>query len=372
MTTNKITHNTMTLQWVRRIATAGTAFSLIVILMGVATRLTDAGLGCPDWPGCYGKLVVPSHEVANAFAPQQPLEPFKAWMEMIHRYLASTLGLFAITLVIMAMRHYRFSRTARVDTRSNAAGLLRWSLVLLVVICVQGAFGAWTVTMKLWPQVVTLHLLGGLSCMSLFAIVRWRSLSNAFSNSVRSEPCLKKSNILWTLVLSIVVLQIALGGWTSSNYAAVGCVGLPTCNGEWWPSMNFGEGFHLTQTIGPDYLYGQLHAEARTAIHFIHRLNAVALGLILVLVTAWAYRTGSNQRRSWLLCLGVYSLQLTLGLLLVLSHIDLWVALAHTIGAAALLLVLLRMQFLPVLSGQQSTQHHQQENNKIAMQGNWV
>ncbi|GGY35329.1 heme A synthase [Bacterioplanes sanyensis] len=314
---------------IRSLALGGSVFCFVVVLVGVATRLMDAGLGCPDWPGCYGRLVVPDAETAARFS-SQPLEPVKAWMEMIHRYLASSLGLLALVAVGLAWR-----------IRRQQPSIFRWALALLLMMLLQGAFGAWTVTLQLWPQVVTAHLLGGLTCLSLFVALYWCCK--------RTEPSAAKLNLAarrslrrrLALLLSVLVLQVALGGWTSSNYAGTGCVGFPTCNGEWWPAMDMSEGFHITQSIGPHYLYGQLHAEARTAIHFMHRLNAVLLGVVLLFAWHGARRCHSQAQRPLGVMMGLYALQIALAIILVTQGMPLWIALAHTAVAAGLLVLVL-------------------------------
>lgn len=303
----------------------GVVFTLVVVLAGAWTRLVDAGLGCPDWPGCYGEWVVPDAERAAAFAPDDPLDHYKAWMEMLHRYLASSLGLLAIALAWLGWKLRRVP--------GYPLGL---SLVLLAVIGLQGAFGAWTVTLKLWPQVVTLHLLGGMSVLALFF---W--LYRSIRACQQGETCGRKPPALWWLVLLLLTGQMALGGWTSSNYAGLACTGFPTCNQQWWPQqVDFTEGFHLTQEVGPNYLHGQLHAPARTAIHFTHRLGALVLGLGLLLLILREYR--QPRARPWLiLSLMMYSLQAAAGIATVLWLLPLSLALLHTAGATLLLLSLL-------------------------------
>lgn len=311
------------LKVIRWVSLSGAVFCIVVILVGVATRLMDAGLGCPDWPGCYGRLVVPDHATAAEYS-SQPLEPVKAWMEMIHRYLASALGLWVLVINALAWRQ-----------RSAFPAVMRWSLALLGMVLLQGAFGAWTVTLQLWPQVVTAHLLGGLTCLSLFFAV-WLSSRQRSGEQINESGSLRFAVIS---LMGVLVLQLALGGWTSSNYAGTGCVGFPKCNGEWWPAMDVSEGFHLTQTIGPHYLYGQLHAEARTAIHFAHRLNAVLLGVLLLAAYWLAHRRASvaQQPLGWMM--SVYLVQVALGAILVTQGMPLVVALLHTAGAVALLLL---------------------------------
>lgn len=312
-------------RWARLLSLLGVFFTFAVVLLGAWTRLVDAGLGCPDWPGCYGQLVVPDNDVALAHSPDIPLQASKAWMEMIHRYVATGLGVLVLVLTLLAWRMRRLSRH-----------VLRTSLLLLSVIVLQGAFGALTVTLKLWPQVVTLHLLGGLSVMLLFLWLhlRWRQVG-----CVTTPKRLLRPKGLWLLAIALLIGQLALGGWTSSNYAGLACQGFPTCNGQWWPAMDWAEGLNLTQTIGPSYLYGQLHAEARTAIHMAHRLGAVALGVVLLLLT-WRYRKRRRLRPYLAMLLGGYGLQLALGIANVLLWLPLGLALAHTAGAALLVLAM--------------------------------
>ncbi|MFQ3787521.1 COX15/CtaA family protein [Halomonas sp. A29] len=305
---------------------AGVVFTTVVILIGVWTRLVDAGLGCPDWPGCYGRLVVPDAERAMAHSPDAPLESFKAWVEMIHRYVASALGLLVIGLLVLG------------------AGLRRrpgypWAtnVTLLVVILLQGAFGAFTVTLKLWPQVVTLHLLGGLSVLLLFL---WLHLSlRRFAKGRVLDAPRRRLTPLWGVAMVLLLLQLALGGWVSSNYAGIACQGFPTCNGQWWPEMDWSEGFHLTQTVGPNYLHGQLHADARTAIHQGHRIGALLLGLALIALAVRHWR--EVRMRPWLAGLVfAYAVQLGLGVANVLMWLPLWLALLHTAGAVSLVLLM--------------------------------
>ena len=313
-------------RWLVRLSLAGSLFTALVVLVGAWTRLVDAGLGCPDWPGCYGALVVPDAERALAHSPAVPLEAAKAWVEMVHRYLASLLGLLVLTLIVLGARW-----------RGEAGYPWRVSLALLAVILMQGAFGAFTVTLKLWPQVVTLHLLGGLSVMVLFLWLHLRLRRFRPGEHRASSP--RPLTPLWRLALVLLVAQLALGGWTSSNYAGIACQGFPTCNGQWWQGLDWSEGFHLTQTVGPNYLYGQLHAEARSAIQVGHRLVALALGLGLLLLAA-RHRHAAGMR-PWLgLLVATFGVQLALGIANVLAWLPLWLALLHTAGAVALVAVM--------------------------------
>lgn len=308
------------LKWLVRLTLMGTLFTAVVMLVGAWTRLVDAGLGCPDWPGCYGKLLVPDNDLATLRHPDVPLEPFKAWVEMIHRYIASMLGLVVLSVVALGW-----------PLRQRSGYPWRLSVMLLAVIMLQGAFGAFTVTLQLWPQVVTLHLLGGLSVLLLFF---WLHLRLRYTHrSPINAP--HRTNFLWAIAASLLVAQLALGGWVSSNYAGIACQGFPTCNGQWWPELDLSEGFHLTQTVGPNYLHGQLHAAARTAIHIIHRLGALILGVGL-LALWWRHRHWQHVAKPLALVITLYAMQALLGIANVLLWLPLWLALLHTAGAIVL------------------------------------
>ena len=315
-----------------RLALFATALAVVVVLLGAYTRLTHAGLGCPDWPGCYGFIGVPMSEhkqaVAEARFPEAPVEVEKGWNEMVHRYFAGSLGLVILGLAVQALRR-----------RGQDGQPLKLPLLLLGVVIAQAAFGMWTVTLQLWPQVVTAHLLGGFATLSLLFLLCLR-----LSAALPVLPAVsRRLRALAGLALLLAVCQIALGGWVSSNYAAVACVDLPTCHGEWWPAMDFANGFHLTQHIGPNYLGGQLDSDARTAIHMTHRLGALVLSLVLLLL-AWRLRAAGLARLSGLLLLAL-AVQVSLGVSNVLLHLPLAVAVAHNAGGAALLLVLVLINY---------------------------
>lgn len=311
------------------LALFATALALLVVLLGAYTRLTHAGLGCPDWPGCYGFIGVPQSAEQLAHAeqhyPQAPVEAHKGWNEMVHRYFAGSLGLLILALAIQALRR-----------RGEPGQPLKLPLLLLALVTLQAAFGMWTVTLKLWPQVVTAHLLGGFATLSLLLLLTLRLSARWPALSVRLRR-------LAALGLLLVIGQIALGGWVSSNYAAVACVDLPTCHGQWWPAMDFANGFHLTQHIGPNYLGGQLDSEARTAIHMTHRLGAVLVTLVLLLL-AWQLKRHGQARLAALLLLALAG-QISLGISNVLLHLPLAVAVAHNLGGAVLLLALVSINY---------------------------
>ncbi|WP_308725274.1 COX15/CtaA family protein [Metapseudomonas otitidis] len=313
------------------LAAVATVLALVVVLLGAYTRLTHAGLGCPDWPGCYGFIGVPQTDAQLAHAerhfPEAPVEAQKGWNEMVHRYFAGTLGLAILCLAVHALVR-----------RGRDGQPLRLPLVLLGVVITQAAFGMWTVTLKLWPQVVTAHLLGGFTTLALLFLLSLR-LSGALP-ALGLPAGLRR---LAAAALALVIGQIALGGWVSSNYAAVACVDLPTCHGQWWPAMDFANGFHLTQHIGPNYLGGQLDSDARTAIHMTHRLGALVVTLTL-LALAWRLRGEGLGRLAGLL-LAVLALQVGLGISNVLFHLPLPVAVAHNGGGALLLLTLVLVNY---------------------------
>ena len=308
---------------VYRMALAGIALASVVVVLGAYTRLVDAGLGCPDWPGCYGQLGVPTGvaEIARAEAafPDAPVEAEKAWVEMIHRYAATTLGALILVIVALALKNRQ---------------PWRLPLGLAVLVIAQGAFGAWTVTLKLWPQVVTAHLLGGFATLALLGVLALTERPTPLFQVGRS---LKR---LATVALGVLAVQVALGGWLTSNYAALACPDFPTCHGAWLPEMDLHTGFDVTQTVGPNYLGGLMSSDARVAIHFAHRLGAVAV-LLVVGILAW--RLG-NRAAGWSLA-AVLALQLGLGIANVVFALPLAVAVLHNAGAAALMLMLVAVRF---------------------------
>ncbi len=291
----------------------------VVIVLGAYTRLVDAGLGCPDWPGCYGMLGVPESieqiRQAEARYPEIPVEPHKAWTEMVHRYVATGLG--ALCFCILGL--------AWVQGRRPLI-----PIVLTAVVIVQGIFGAWTVTLKLWPQVVTAHLLGGFATLS---VLWWYAASLRPTSSAMVVP-----RKLARIALVAVLLQIALGGWVTSNYAALACPDFPTCHRKLIPPMDFERGFDFTQTIGPNYLGGQLDSDARIAIQVTHRIGAVVV-LLLVGLLVFYLRA---QPFGWALG-SILGLQWALGISNVLFNLPLWVAVLHNAGGAALLLMVLTL-----------------------------
>jgi cytochrome c oxidase assembly protein subunit 15 len=291
-----------------------------LIAFGAFTRLTDSGLGCPDWPGCYGSASpLGAHQeihTAQTAMPSGPVTFSKAWIEMIHRYLAMTVG--ALILVLAA-----FSWRAR-----HALPISPWwpTLTLLWVI-VQGLFGKYTVTLKLYPAIVTLHLLGGLI---LLALLVWQHALLA------PRPLALTRRLRWGLMagLAVVFVQVALGGWVSTNYAVLACSGFPTCNGQWWPEMALADGFTLLRHLGQDGDGGLLTFPALVAIHLVHRAFAVVVTAVLGVLAWRLWRAG--QGREGLVLVALLGAQLVSGLSNVVLGWPLAAALVHTAGAAAL------------------------------------
>ncbi len=304
------------------------ALCFVVVVFGAYVRLADAGLGCPDWPGCYGHVGIPdaTHEIqaAESKYPERPVEAPKAWKEMIHRYLASGLGLVIVVMAFWSLR----LRAA------GAPRVLPWVLVGLV--CFQGALGMWTVTLLLKPAVVTAHLLGGMTTLSLLFWL-WRSTAEVRAPMV-ATPKLKR---LAVIGLIVVAMQIFLGGWTSTNYAALACPDLPTCHGQWLPKADFKEGFTLWRGLGQNYEFGVLNNDARVAIHLTHRIGAVVVTTALALLIAALFAAGGRWRAYGYAVLAALSAQIIIGLSVVHWQLPLLLADAHNAGAAVLLLTLL-------------------------------
>ena len=328
------------------LALIATVFASLVVGMGAYTRLVHAGLGCPDWPGCYGFLVVPQTAEQIAMAgqlfPNAPVEADKGWAEMIHRYIAGALMLLVLAIVFQAIKH-----------RKEPGQPLKLPVFILGLIILQAAFGMWTVTLKLWPQVVTAHLLGGFATFSLLFLLTIRLSGISWKAIPAKVKGLRTLKALGVAGILVVVMQISLGGWTSSNYAALACPDLPFCQGQWLPPMNFSEGFDVGQSIGPNYLGGQLHAEARTAIHFTHRLGAILTFVLLSLLVWQTFKvsqgmTDEHRNSLRLLAVIVFAalvVQVCLGLSNIIWSLPLNIAVAHNLGGAILLISLVTYNF---------------------------
>lgn len=297
----------------RTLAIGAAVLALIVVVVGAYVRLSDAGLGCPDWPFCYGKPLPAEIAHPDALA--------KAWKEMGHRYLAGTLGVLILCLCVLAWR----KRRARALTTA-----------LVAVVALQGALGMWTVTLLLKPAIVTGHLLGGLTTLSLLL---WLALAES---PLAQDPRLRLLRPLAALTLLIVAVQVTLGGWVSANYAALACPDLPLCRGALVPQMDFANAFHVVRELGQTAQGELLSNDALTAIHWTHRMFAlVALALVLALA-ARAWRLLPTVAAA----LGLVVLaQFALGVSNVLFGLPLPVAAAHNAGAALLIALLVVINF---------------------------
>lgn len=308
----------------KRIIVIAICFSLLVIALGAYTRLVHAGLGCPDWPLCYGHAWAPSsgEEInrANLAFPEIPVDLTKTWPEMTHRYLASSLGLLCIVIVMMGFK----------VRRQLPSFPFKHSLFLLCFVILQGLFGMWTVTLKLWPQVVTLHLLGGFTTLCLLLLLYLRGFRNRFE--IELSRWLRP---LAATTLVIVFIQIALGGWVTSNYAALACTQLPLCNLSSLSGNDVAMGFNILQEIGPNYLGGQLDGGARIAIHMSHRIGALIATLCIIALIVMLWRIQLRKHAIALLALLV--VQVSLGILNVWLHLPLSNAVAHNLFGALLL-----------------------------------
>lgn len=304
-----------------------------LIVFGAFTRLTDSGLGCPDWPGCYSAaspVGARQHiEAAQAAMPTGPVTHGKAWIEMVHRYLASAVGLLILVLAVLS---WKLARSARAHHEPAPSPWL--PTLTLVWVCVQGAFGALTVTMKLFPAIVTLHLLFGLGLLMLLAWQREAYVPRPLS--VSAAPAALRTAVAVVLVLALV--QVALGGWVSTNYAVLACDEFPTCHGgQWWPHLDFAQGFQLWRELGQRADGGWLGFEALAAIHMAHRIGAGVV-FVAILALAWTLRRHAADWSNWLLAAAGW--QLASGLSNVVLDWPIAAALAHTGGATVLMALL--------------------------------
>jgi heme a synthase len=319
----------------RKLAWIAVFYTFIVVVVGAYVRLADAGLGCPDWPGCYGELT-PHHARENIERAVDlqggvhgPVSLGKAWKEMFHRYIAGGLGLLILAIAVTAW----LQRHALRQSPLLAIGLL--ALVML-----QAALGMWTVTLLLKPVIVTLHLLGGLATLALLVWLALRQQAPpdiALATQLRLRP--------WAvLALLVVIAQIALGGWVSTNYAALACVDFPTCHNEWMPRMDFRHGFQLVRELGMTAAGTHLSYDAITAIHWTHRVGALVT-LLYVGGFALSLLRSPQTIRYGAVLLGVLCAQIALGIANVLAALPLTVAAAHNAGAAILLVTVVVINF---------------------------
>jgi len=305
-----------------------------LVLFGSFTRLTDSGLGCPDWPGCYGQATpLGAHApIASAqlAAPEGPVTHAKAWIEMVHRYLASSVGFLILVLALscwLVVWRQRGSKAGRVQVYPW------WATATLLWVCIQGAFGAFTVTMKLFPAIVSLHLMGGYVLLALLAVQAvWQARSVVGHASVVVPAKLRATLLIGLLVL---VLQVASGAWVSTNYAVLACAEFPQCQGSWWPMMDFSQGFVIWRPLGLAADGSPLSFQALTAIHFVHRMLAGFTCVVLASLV-WRLHREPMLARPALWLGGLLGLQIATGLSNVVLDWPLLAAVLHTGGAGAM------------------------------------
>ena len=323
--------NSSSFKLFRSLVLIGAILALCVVVLGAYVRLTDAGLGCPDWPGCYGALTVPQSEAAiqNAQAayPNSTVLVGKAWREMAHRYLAGSLGLVVLAICIFAWKAKREIKTSA------------WLPTFLVVLIgFQAMLGMWTVTMLLKPAIVSAHLLGGMSTLAILVWLAHRHWGNSSVNIVQTNPL----RFMIRLALVVLFIQIFLGGWTSTNYAALACTDFPTCHGLWMPEMDFKDAFHLVRELGQSANGGQLTLAALTAIQWTHRLGAL-ITFIYLLVLALNIMKYWQLKTLGVVLLIVLFTQIGLGIANLILHLPLVLAVAHNFTAGLLVIILVML-----------------------------
>ncbi|WP_175000901.1 COX15/CtaA family protein [Duganella vulcania] len=328
----------------RKLVWVSVFLTLDLIVFGAFTRLTDSGLGCPDWPGCYGAAnPFLAHEqitAAEALLPTGPVTVFKAWIEMIHRYLAMAIGVLIVAMMAQSWYQWRKSRGARAEY----APWLPTALFLFV--CLQGAFGAWTVTLKLQPVIVTTHLLLGMGLLALLAWYggRQNQLIAPVRTVTASPPAMRNIRLLAFASAVLLLAQLALGGWTSTNYATLACTDFPLCGGKLVPEMDFEHGFTLWRELGKTAAGHYLPFSALTAIHWVHR----NFGLLVALVAgytawrAWEHAALHKTARYLALTLGA---QIATGIATIYLSFPLAIAVLHNAGAALLVLLLTMLNY---------------------------
>ncbi|WP_372777116.1 heme A synthase [Litorivivens sp.] len=377
-----------------RLTLLACALAVLVVGLGAFTRLVDAGLGCPDWPTCYGHVLWPASddEIAAANAHPDfvdtPVESHKTWPEQVHRLFASSLGLLGIIIFALSLKHrpeeqpwkgtvallavlflgtvarivygdgldpYLWKMVAAyfgwlawlaIKTGTSSGQPVKLPAFIAGFLILQGLFGMWTVTLKLWPQVVTAHLLGGFTVFALLWLLALRLRNSHWQIPAAQFGAVKALKPFALIALFVVVAQVALGGWTTSNYAAVACPDLPTCQNEWLPEMNFAAGFDVFQHIGPNYLGGTMDNAARVAIHFSHRIGAIVTTIVLLMLAWRLRRSGLVPLQTMsLVVVAALALQVALGLGNILLKFPLWVTVSHNLGGALLLLTLVTLNY---------------------------
>lgn len=317
--------------WFRGLVLIGAILALAVVVLGAYVRLTDAGLGCPDWPGCYGTLTVPQSEAAISKAqsayPSNMVVVGKAWREMIHRYFAGGLGLIVLAIFVLGWK-------AKAEIKCSP-----WTpSFLLVLIAFQAMLGMWTVTMLLKPAIVSSHLLGGMSTLAILAWLAHRHLGHCSATIVTSTPL----RVAIRGSLLVLFMQIFLGGWTSTNYAALACTDFPTCHGSFLPEMDFRDAFHMVRELGQNATGGALTLASLTAIQWTHRVGALVTFIYLGLLSFTVIKHWQLKRLGFILFLALCA-QVTLGIANLILLLPLRLAVAHNFTAGILVIILVTM-----------------------------
>lgn len=321
---------------VKKLVFISILLALVVVALGAYTRLTHAGLGCPDWPTCYGLLDVPETKEqiikAELAFPERAVEPQKAWNEMIHRYFAGSLGLLILAIAFLSFKHRKQGTP------------LRLPLLILVIVIFQAALGMWTVTMKLMPIVVMAHLMGGFTTLCLLFLLYLRLRSNRIN---RSDFSVKKYGRYGLFGIVILTAQIALGGWTSSNYAALSCVELPICQSGWQEQLTFENSFDLVPPERDSYEFGHLDHDERVTIHVMHRFGAIVTTLYLGWLALMVYvkaQTSTFKTSALLVGIALIS-QVVLGVSNIIFSLPISIAVGHNVVAACLMMTLIGLTY---------------------------
>ena len=312
----------------KKIILSATLLALVVVSFGAYVRLKDAGLGCPDWPGCYGTLTVPESvdaiENAQLAYPDSPVENEKAWIEMIHRYIAGLLGVLILLISFLSVKF-----------KSQLNYSIKWPFFLLGLVIFQVSLGMWTVTMLLKPVIVTLHLLGGMSVLWILAFLMHQNYSTHRESFLRN----KFDRRIIRFSLFLLFIQIALGGWTSTNYAALACTDYPTCHGELIPEMDFSNAFSIFRDLGVTSLGEPLSLQAYHAIQWVHRVGAIVI-LFYFLFVAFILNTKGGFKLWTTLLVSLIILQFIIGIANLVLYLPVALATSHNFIAALLVVVL--------------------------------
>lgn len=313
------------LSWFNKLTLIGALLALGVVVLGAYVRLSDAGLGCPDWPGCYGALTVPQSEVAIQHAqtvyPHAAIEAGKAWKEMVHRYFAGTLGLIVLAIFVLALKN-------KAHIKSSA-----WlATALLGIIGFQAMLGMWTVTLLLKPVIVSAHLLGGMSTLAVLVWLAHRQ-RGSFSSTTVVNPALR---FFIRFAFIVLFAQIFLGGWTSTNYAALACTDFPTCHGVWMPATDYSNAFHLVRELGRTADGNLLSLEVLSTIQWTHRVGALITLIYLGILALFVLKYAPIRKYGFIL-LALLIAQISLGVANLVLYLPLVLAVAHNMGAALLM-----------------------------------